>query len=73
MAIRKIDAEKCVGCRQCIVSCPADVIRFDEETKKAVVRYGEDCRICMWCVTVCKQDAIDMKKTETPEFFPCWG
>ena len=36
MAIEKIDHDLCTGCEQCVLSCPMDVIRMDEEINKVV-------------------------------------
>lgn len=31
-----VDEEKCIGCQQCVRSCPVDVLRFDENSKKGI-------------------------------------
>ena len=51
MAVKRVIEEKCVGCKTCVKSCPADVFRYDSEKKKAYVKYGQDCQLCLWCVT----------------------
>ncbi|WP_368501395.1 ferredoxin family protein [Oceanobacter sp. 5_MG-2023] len=53
----------CIGCESCIKSCPTDVIKLDQETKKAVIAYPEDCQICHLCRLYCPVGAI----TITPE------
>ena len=58
MPKEKIDEEACIGCGDCVDSCPMDVIRMDDESGKAVIRYGEDCMICNQCALDCPVDAI---------------
>ena len=53
-----IDQATCVGCRLCIDSCPADVIRFDDATNKAYVAYGKDCQVCYLCEDDCPSHSI---------------
>jgi Fe-S-cluster-containing dehydrogenase component len=52
-----IDAEKCIGCRQCMQACPFGAIQYDSRTRKAI-----KCDYCMHrvdkglqpaCVTKC--------------------
>ena len=57
MAIERIDQELCTGCGQCILSCPMDVIRMDEKTDKAFIKYVEDCMYCGFCID-CPVEAI---------------
>ena len=66
MAIRSINEEKCVLCRNCLNTCPVDVFRYDAEKRKMVVRYPEDCGCCMACWYDCPTGAIDI----TPEAVP---
>ena len=53
----------CIGCGACVQSCPTDVIRIDERTGKAVIKYVADCQICHLCRMYCPVGAI----TTTPE------
>lgn len=73
MAIRAVIQNRCIGCGQCVKSCPADVFVMDEKTHKAVVRYGGDCQLCMWCVSVCPTEAIDLTNTRSMPLFTSWG
>jgi len=43
MAIDEIDPELCNGCGMCVNSCPMDVIRMDGKSRKAIIKYPEDC------------------------------
>jgi NAD-dependent dihydropyrimidine dehydrogenase PreA subunit len=53
MAIERIDTDNCIGCGECVLSCPMDVLRMDEKTGKAMVVYPEDCQICCFCMNHC--------------------
>ena len=63
MAIRGIIEDKCVGCGNCVATCPVDVFRMDTALGKAVVCYPQDCGCCAACLYDCPVQAIDF----TPE------
>jgi NAD-dependent dihydropyrimidine dehydrogenase PreA subunit len=57
MAYRpEVDAEKCIGCEECVEVCPVDVYEIQEQ--KSVPVNGEECIGCESCIEVCEQDAI---------------
>jgi NAD-dependent dihydropyrimidine dehydrogenase PreA subunit len=58
MGIRKIDNNLCSGCGTCVDNCPADVIRMDEKTDKAFIKYIRDCQTCFLCERDCPEGAI---------------
>lgn len=58
MGINWIDHEKCNGCGKCDIFCPQDVIRLDQETKKALIQYLGDCQSCFLCEIECPRNAI---------------
>lgn len=64
-----VDEEKCIGCRRCVKACPVDVLRFNEETKKAYAAYPSECEWCLICEEHCPKDALHVQpKIPTPVF-----
>ncbi len=60
MGISQIDIKLCSGCGICVNECPMDVIRMDEKTKKAFVKYVRDCQACYMCQKDCPEEAIEI-------------
>ncbi|MBI4329776.1 MAG: ferredoxin family protein [Chloroflexi bacterium] len=58
MGVRRIDFDLCNGCRICVEACPMDVLRFDEATDKAFIKYIGDCQACLLCEMSCPVGAI---------------
>jgi NAD-dependent dihydropyrimidine dehydrogenase PreA subunit len=55
-----IDPDKCIadkGCTVCVDVCPLDVLRIDEETGKAYMKYDE-CWYCGPCEADCPTAAV---------------
>ena len=74
MAIERIDPVLCNGCGNCVNSCPADVIRLDRKSKKAVIKYPLDCVVCCWCFVECPEDAVYISPVvKTSPLFTSWG
>jgi NAD-dependent dihydropyrimidine dehydrogenase PreA subunit len=73
MAIERIDENQCNGCGICVNSCPMDVIRMDEERKKAIAIYPEDCTLCAVCEIDCPQHAIYVSPIKQVPVPMCWG
>ncbi len=54
-----IDAEKCVGCQECITFCHDDVYAYDEDADKVYVEDRWHCQVyCQSCIHACETDAI---------------
>lgn len=73
MTIVQIDPELCNGCGICVKICMVDVIRMDEEGKKAVARYPEDCIVCGACKLDCPQKAINILPVKMEPLMVPWG
>jgi NAD-dependent dihydropyrimidine dehydrogenase PreA subunit len=56
----EVNAEKCVGCGDCIDVCPVSV--YELQDGKSVVVHEEECVGCQSCVEVCEQEAITVEE-----------
>ena len=52
----EVDADKCIGCGECVEVCPVDVYELQDE--KSVPVNAEECLGCESCVEVCESEAI---------------
>ena len=60
--IPQVDAEKCVGCGECVAICPMQVLELKGD--KAVVVSGDDCLGCDSCVEACESGAIEVSEVK---------
>ncbi len=58
MGIKRIDIDLCNGCGICVEHCPLDVLRMEEATNKAFIKYIRDCQSCLLCEIECPVGAI---------------
>lgn len=62
----------CIGCENCVKSCPTDVLRMDPKTKQAFIAYVEECQICHLCRLSCPVDAITLTPEKTQPVMVAW-
>ena len=51
----EFDAQKCVGCRECVNFCKFNALAF---IKDKIMIFKELCHSCGGCIKVCKQEAL---------------
>ena len=73
MAIQSVDAQKCIGCGACVTTCPMDVFRMNDKTKKSAITYPEDCQICRMCCAYCPKQAITVTPDKQAPLLVAWG
>lgn len=75
MTIANIDKDRCVGCGTCVETCPADVIRMDEEKGIAKITYPDDCQTCHLCRLFCPvgNDIITVNSETHLQPMVSWG
>jgi NAD-dependent dihydropyrimidine dehydrogenase PreA subunit len=73
MSIESIDTTLCTGCGSCIEYCAMDVIRMDEQNKKAFIKYPEDCMLCLVCEIICPVKAIYVSPEKKLSPLLAWG
>ncbi len=64
----EIDNEKCVGCLQCLKSCPTKAIIKMHGSSKPVIQ-REQCISCFCCHELCTHKAVNIVKSFVAGFF----
>jgi NAD-dependent dihydropyrimidine dehydrogenase PreA subunit len=61
----RVDADKCVGCGECLETCPNNVFVMNEQTGKVEVANPDNCVVlCDKCAGFCPQEAISFPDKE---------
>ena len=60
--------KKCVGCLQCMKSCPAKAIEKDKKSLKPVIR-KDKCIGCFCCHELCLHKAIEIRESFIASLF----
>lgn len=55
-----VDADKCVGCGECVDVCPVEVYEIKDGKSEPV--NAEECLGCESCVEVCETSAITVEE-----------
>ena len=55
-----VDADKCVGCGECVDVCPVEV--YEMTDGKSSPAHAEECLGCESCVEVCEVSAITIEE-----------
>lgn len=56
-----INRKKCVGCGECVRSCPAHTITMNEKKRRPVIEPSA-CIKCFCCQELCPKDAVKIKQ-----------
>jgi len=66
----KILKEKCIGCEQCVLTCPFEAL-FMKDGRAEV--YPEKCRECRKCLPVCPAEALFLERRTREAPSPAHG
>jgi len=54
----KFVSKRCIGCKNCMEVCPADVLDFNQEDYLIEIKNKKDCIKCGACINNCPADAL---------------
>lgn len=57
----RINNARCVGCGECVRSCPVHTITLNKEKRRAVI-HPKKCIKCFCCQELCPKDAVKVKQ-----------
>lgn len=83
MTIDSINLDTCIGCGECVLSCPMNVIQLDtiaEENQgispdrsRPEIKHPDDCQTCWLCHAYCPVEAITISPVKLVRPVTGWG
>ncbi len=65
-----VNKELCNGCKICRDACFVDIIKWDDDQKRPIIAYPEECVQCMYCELNCPKRAIKVIPDYQSYLFP---
>lgn len=65
-----VNKELCVGCQLCFKACFIDIIKWDAEKRKPIIKYPKECVQCGFCELCCPRHAIVVEPDYDSYMFP---
>ena len=64
MSVHRYDLNTRIGCKICVNICPMDVFRYNDEARKSVIAYPENCQSCGQCFVNCPGRSLCLTNDE---------